>query len=110
MCCTCRGRSGPSLDAVDLPGLIAAPAALREQTRALVERRVAQRGHYSTLHALWRCFLKTANSLSPVSGEAAGPRGESAVSTDGARRASRLGLGSCLSACRTSNELWQALG
>ena len=39
-----QGPHVPSLDVVDMPGLIAAPAALREQTRALIERQVAQHG------------------------------------------------------------------
>ena len=42
-----QGPHVPSLDVVDLPGLIAAPAALREQTRALMDRQVAQHGRYS---------------------------------------------------------------
>ena len=42
-----HGPHVPSLDVVDMPGLIAAPAGLREQTRALIERQVERHGAYS---------------------------------------------------------------
>ena len=42
-----QGPHVPSLDVVDMPGLISAPAGLREQTRALVERQVARHGAHS---------------------------------------------------------------
>ena len=42
-----HGPHVPSLDVVDMPGLISAPAGLREQTRALIDRQVARHGAYS---------------------------------------------------------------
>jgi hypothetical protein len=39
-----HGPHVPSLDVVDMPGLIAAPAGLREQTRALIDRQVERDG------------------------------------------------------------------
>ena len=42
-----QGPHVPSLDVVDMPGLIAAPAGLREQTRALIDRQVVRHGAYS---------------------------------------------------------------
>ena len=42
-----QGPHVPSLDVVDLPGLIAAPASPRKKTRRLVDMQVAQHGAYS---------------------------------------------------------------
>ena len=42
-----HGPHVPSLDVVDMPGLIAAPAGLREKTRAVMERQVERHGAYS---------------------------------------------------------------
>lgn len=47
-----HGPHVPSLDVVDMPGLIAAPAGLREQTRALIERQVERHGAYSMYMAV----------------------------------------------------------
>jgi GTP-binding protein EngB required for normal cell division len=42
-----EGPHVPSIDLVDMPGLLAAPQELREKTRALVERHIRAHGAYS---------------------------------------------------------------
>ena len=42
-----EGPSVPSIDLVDMPGLLAAPQELREKTRSLVERHIRSHGAYS---------------------------------------------------------------
>jgi hypothetical protein len=47
-----EGPSVPTLDVVDMPGLIAAPEPQRRETHALLERHVAQHGAYSMFLAV----------------------------------------------------------
>ena len=47
-----EGPNVPTLDVVDMPGLIAAPELQRKETHALLERHVAQHGAYSMFLAV----------------------------------------------------------